>query len=255
MSYQRPKIFVAIPKSRSINPYTASSAMYNANQLGLAGVEIVQPRFYDEKPLSRARNNSVKEFRENDAFADCTHYCCLDDDQILYSETLLKLLGVDKPIVSAWYLARLGNIVPIVFGRLPDKQILNINDFKNYYPLSIKELIARKLPDLPLAQVDGIGLGCCLMKREAVEKVHDHAKKLQLPMFLEWSPYMGSEDKFFGEDLWFSEMCKAAEVPIYVHLGAYIGHWAEQGFVVGLNHLKARAMQEGIIDFDLNEVS
>jgi len=236
-----------------VNPYTFSSFNYNVNQLGLAGVEISEPRLYDEKPLSRARSNSLKEFVED--FPQYTHYLCIDDDQVFYTETILKLLMADKPIVSAWYMARLGNLGIVVFGRKKEKQLLSTDDFNNYHSLSIKEIVARKLPDLSLAKVDGIGLGCVLIKRSAAETLVRHSKKVNLPVFLEWSPIMGDETGFFGEDLWFSEMCCAAGISLYVHLGAYIGHWAEQGFIVGRQHLKARAMQEGVVEFDLDEIS
>lgn len=253
MSVQRPKIFVVVPSSRPVNPYTFSSFNYNVNQLGLAGVEISEPRLYDEKPLSRARSNSLTEFVED--FPQYTHYLCIDDDQVFYTETILKLLMADKPIVSAWYMTRIGNLALIVFGKRTDKPALNPEDFNVYHPLSIKELIARKLPDLPLAQIDGIGLGCVLIKRSAAETLVKHSKKVNLPVFLEWSPIMGDKTGFFSEDLWFSEMCYAAGISLYVHLGAYIGHWAEQGFIVGRQHLKARAMQEGIVEFNLDEVT
>jgi hypothetical protein len=245
------KIFIAHPTSRNVNPYTHNSLMYNLWELGKAGIDIDEPRAYDEYPLSRARNIGMKEFLES----DCTHIFWYDDDQIFTKGVLLRLLRADKPIVSGWYLTRKGNLGLVIFSRGKDKKLLNERDFNYYRPMSIKELYVRQDPSTPsLSIVDGIGMGVVLMTREAVEKIRDSLEPTGKPMFLEWSPILSPDVHEFGEDLWFSDVCAYAEIPLYVHRGCFVGHWAAQGFIIGATHLQARMMQEGITDFKLSDL-
>lgn len=242
------KVFICNPSSRAINPYTVSSLAYNLWELGREGIEISEPRQYDEYPLSRARIASFREFRDS----DCDVYFTWDDDQIFNKGDLFRLLNIDKPIVSAWYMARKGNLGLVVFGRLKGKELLNVEGFEYYYPLSLRQLLECVDPSTPsLAKVDGIGMGACMIKRETVEQLLDYSKETGKPVFAEWNPVLGDVGHQFGEDLWFSDFCGAAGVPIYVHLPTYIGHWAAQGFVIGKRHLGAKAMSEGLLEFDL----
>lgn len=249
----RPKIRIVTPSSRSVNPYTVSSLSYNLWEVGRQGIDIDAPRLYDEYPLSRARNIALREFVES----DCTHMFSWDDDSVFPMGTLLKLIQAEQPIVSSWYLSRKGNLGLVVFGRKPGKQLLDHNDFNYYYPMSLKELFARRInPSTPLAKVDGVGLGGILITHETAEKLLKTSAEVGKPAFAEWHPYFDSEDVHtFGEDLWFADFCAYVKIPLYVHLKAFIGHWAAQGFVIGTKHLQSRAMQEGIMDFKLVDMS
>ena len=244
------KIRIVSPSSRPINPYTFNSLMYNVWELGRQGIDIDSPRSYDEYPLSRARNIAMDEFLES----DCTHTFLFDDDQIFNKGAILKLLEADRGIVSGYYMSRKGNLGFVVFGRRPGKEILDVDDFSFYYPLSLRELFSRRDSSTsPLATVGGIGLGCMLIKRETIVEIKKKMDDLGFPLFAEWSPLVSKKGHNFGEDLWFSDVCAATGVPIYVHLGVFVGHWAAQGFVIGARHLKARAMEEGFIEFDLGK--
>lgn len=248
----RPKIRIVNPSSRPINPYTESSLSYNLWELGKEGIDIDEPRIYDEYPLSRGRCVALDEFLDS----DCTHMFSFDDDQIFPKRAIIKLLTSDKAIVSGWYLARAGNLGLVIFGRDKQKELLNPDDFAYYHPLSLKELFSRKNPSTPfLIQVDGMGLGCVLVTKEAAKTLKKLSEEINLPIFAEWSPIVNKNAHPFGEDLWFGDFCAKAGLPLYVRTDAYIGHWAAQGFVVGIKHLQIRAMQEGILDFDLTKFS
>jgi len=249
----RPKIRVVTPSSRPVNPYTNSSLVYNLWEVGRQGIDIDAPRLYDEYPLSRARNIALKEFRDS----DCTHMFSWDDDSVFMKGTLLKLIQDDQPITSGWYMSRKGNLGLVVFGRKPGKKLLDHNDFNYYYPLSLKELFGRRInPSTPLATVDGVGLGCVLITHETAEKLLKISEEIKKPVFAEWHPYFDAENVHaFGEDLWFADFCAYAKIPVCIDLKAFIGHWAAQGFVVGTKHLQARAMEEGIMDFKLADIS
>jgi len=248
----RPKIRIVSPKGRAINPYTMSSLIYNCWEVGRQGIDIDSPRAYDEYPISRARNAALDEFVDS----DCTHMFTWDDDQIFPKGTLTRMITSEQPIVSGWYMARKGNLGLVVFGRKQGKDLLNYNDFNYYYPLSIRELFGRKIPSHPfLSKVEGIGLGCALITKEAAIQLKNVSKEIGKPVFLEWSPIMKPDIHAFGEDLWFSDFCAYADIPLYVHLRAFIGHWAAQGFVIGTKHLQLRAMEEGFGDFNIADFS
>lgn len=247
----RPKVFICHPSGGGVNPYTHNSLLYNLWELGREGIDIEDPMAFEDYPLSRARNASVDHCLDE---TDCNLYFTYDDDQIFYKGTLLRLIMTEQPIINTWYLARKGNLGLVAFKRDKRKQLLNQEDFNHYAPLTLKELIDRQLPHLPgISQVDGIGLGGCLMTRDALIKLRETSEEYGVPIFAEWSPLMSKKVHQFGEDLWWSDVCAMAELPILVHLGCYVGHWGKQGFVLGPAHAQAKAMQEGLTDFNLRE--
>jgi hypothetical protein len=244
------KIFVGHPSGGSINPYTHNSLSYNLWELGKAGVVVSPPRTYDEYPLSLARIEMVNDFLES----DCTHLFTYDDDQVFTRGVILRLLEANKDIVSGWYLGRKGDLGITVFGRGKGKRLMDISDFNLYRPLSLREFYMRKQPDSPLIEVEGIGMGVVLISRDALENMQKLCDRMELPMFLEWSPLMEPDYHKFGEDLWFSDVAAKAGIPLYVHLGCFVGHWAKQGFVIGHQHLQKRMMKEGILEVEMDDL-
>lgn len=240
------KLFIAHPSGRGINPYTHNSLLYNLWELGYNRIPIVDPRSYDEYPLSRARNNIVEDLKKT----DCTHVVMYDDDQIFPKGTLLRLLASRKPIASGWYLSRKGHGGLVVFSRHENKELGNPNDFNMYKPIGIRELISKPSEVTEagtLVTVDGIGLGCIIIERSVFEKI-------EYPWFAEWTPLLQRDSHAFGEDLWFSERCALFGVDITVNLKCFVGHWASQGGVIGSEHLRRRALDEGLMPEDLSAI-
>lgn len=246
------KLFIACPTKwisparTAPNPFTRGSFGYNLWELGKHGIEIEPPREYDESPLDEARNVAVEEFLES----DCSHLLFWDDDQVFTTGTFIRLVEsaveVDSKVTSGWYQARKGTGTLVVFRRMPGKKLRNYDDFSFYKPYSIRELTSLPFVETKhgkLVQVDGIGMGCCLIRRDTFDK-------LDYPYFLQWSPSMKREVHRFGEDLFLSDCLAEAGIPIYVNLKCFVGHWTKQGVVIGQWHLKQKAYQEGIIDLE-----
>lgn len=235
----KPLIYVATPSMRGPSAWTYNSLMYNLWQLGKEGIDILPPKTYNNYPLSDARNEISREFKESDA----THLFSWDIDNVFYSGTLKRLLAVDKPVVSGFYLAsnpeKVGTIM--VFRRKNREGLCDVKNFSAYEPINARLLFT--LPrveneaEQPLVQVDGVGMGCILIRKEVFEK-------LEKPYFLEWSPIMPEDVHKFGEDLWFCDRLAQAEIPLYVSLNCYVGH--EVTIVLGDLHLKQRLMELGM---------
>lgn len=248
------KIFIASPSSRPVNVYTYNSLMWNIHELGLAGIEIEEPRSYEEYPLSRARNEALYDFYF--VYRDCDLFFFWDDDTVFKKGDLLRLVESCKkyPIVSGWYMARKGNLGLVVFGRHDEKELLNPSDFNYYYPLQAKDLLETRRVDEDHSLVDGVGMGGVMMTREAVGELFSASEDSEKPIYAEWHPLMSEEVHEFGEDLWFSDMCAFAGLPIHVNTKCFFGHWAAQGFVIGKKHFGSMAMQQGYKNFNINEI-
>ena len=93
-------------------------------------------------------------------------------------------------------------------------------------------------------EVDGIGMGFVIIEKEVFER-------LPYPWFLEWSPSMPKTESLyrFGEDLWFSDLCKKYDIPIFVLFEGFVGHWAKTGYVVDETFWARKLQDEG---FKLN---
>ena len=246
------KIMIASPTTWRANPYTINSYAYNLYMLGRAGFDVMAPRFFDESPLSEARNKAIYDPEMGLLSTDCTHIMTWDTDQVFFDSNMYNLLKVaehtDLPVVSGWYLATTGTGTPVIFKRSKEKQLSNYDDFSYYSPYSLKEFFTglRKTPTPfgNITQVDGIGMGLCVIKREVFEQI-------PYPWFLEWSPSMKRDSHHFGEDLWFCDKCAENNIPIHVADRAYVGHFGKQGYVVGIKDVQARAEYEGIKDIQL----
>lgn len=247
----KPKLFIATPTRWDINPYTHGTFAYNlAEAYKHLDIEITEPRMYDDRPLSVARERAGEDLLDS----DCTHVLTYDTDQVFYTGTFTRLIGsaleADVPIVAGWSLARKsGGPVLLLFERMFGERFCDPDDFSYYQPYSMRKFYSRSVVKTsygPLVKVDGIGFGLVLIRRDTFER-------MKRPWFLEWSPVMKSQAEDFGEDLWFGDRALQAGIPTYVNRSCFMGHWAKQGYIIGYEHLQKMAMVEGIIDIPLTK--
>jgi len=247
------KIMIASPTTWQMNPYSLNSYAYNLYWLGRAGYDVQAPLFYDESPLSEARNAGIYDPDRGLLQSDCTHVLLWDTDQVFFNDNMLTVLEVaktlDLPVVSGWYFPTTMTGTPVVFKRTGNKKLANYNDFSEYVTYSLREMF--ELPKTPsplggIVKVDGIGMGLCVIRRDVFEKI-------PYPWFLEWHPAMNRDVHHFGEDLWFCDLCAKYDIPVHVALRAYVGHFGKQGFVVGHRELKKQGEIEGLTYSQLYE--
>lgn len=145
-------------------------------------------------PLDVVRN----ELAELSLLYGCTHIWYCDTDQVYPSDTLVKMLAHDLPIVS----------VKVHMRKPP------------YGPLLRREADGRFI-DIPdsewkkggLVEVDGTGFGCALLKTEVL-------KAIEKPYF----KFDVHRPDPIGEDFYFWSKAKAAGYKIFVDCDIKIGH-------------------------------
>jgi len=155
-----------------------------------------------------------------DMFLECeeaTHLCFVDSDNTLPKEAIWALAQRDLPIVGALY-----------FGRrsLPEavaKKWVGDDGGSRSVSKTIRELILshelhiahgpQYIENAPILEVDVIGFGCTLVKREVIESiVHTYTNG-----FGDCGPIM-------GEDAEFCRLAQRLGYNIHVDLGVQLGH-------------------------------
>lgn len=131
-----------------------------------------------------------------------THVLWLDDDHVFNPDMLLWLArNQDKDVVSALYFGRAERNLPVVYVKDEGG-----DKYKHFALVEVP-------PDL--CEVDAIGFGACLMRRDVLDRVPD-------PWFMFNS---------CGEDIYFCVHAKEADVKIWCD-GAYkLGHIGEPAIV------------------------
>ena len=157
--------------------------------------------FYDweiSTYLALARNKLVA--RALEAEVDWIFF--VDDDQGFSPDVLTRLLAHEQPIVSGLYLNRNQPFFPIAFS--------DRNEDGTYNPIDLTSL-----PRDGLLQVQAVGAGCLLIRREVLEAIGDN-----------WFQHGRVDDWDASEDIIFCEQARAAGFEVFVDLGCPIGHMA-----------------------------
>jgi GT2 family glycosyltransferase len=134
-----------------------------------------------------AREEAVKYLLTTDA----DYILFLDSDMMPPADMLVKLIEHDKPIVSALAFRRVPEYEPCIYKAINDTEATVYTD----YPKG-------------LIEVAGVGMACCLIKREVFEQVPGP-----------W--YMPGK---LGEDLSFCKRVRDAGIPIHVDTNLVCGH-------------------------------
>jgi hypothetical protein len=153
----------------------------------------------DSTAVDVARNVLVENFLKS----DCTHLLFLDSDMVLPQNLADVLLKHDKDMVSALYVLR--------------------KAFRACYRFKQEDghyKAPEKIEPNKLIEIDAVGLGACLIKREVVEKVSkDNEGK---PLFkMEYR----TRTEILGEDAFFCELVKKAGFKIFVDTSVLAGHF------------------------------
>lgn len=163
--------------------------------------------------IDTARNMLAKKALED---VTVTHILMIDDDMTFDSDFLLKLIAHNVDIVGG-----------LAFKRTPD-----------YHPCVYKKLQGTDdhTPILPeiFQEVDAIGTGGILIKREVFEKI-------KYPFF-ETRYDANNADKHFSVDFDFCIKAKIAGLKIFVDPEADMGHIGESPIIIKQTFLKR--MQE-----------
>jgi hypothetical protein len=139
-----------------------------------------------------SRNSLVRACLERQT---CDWLFFVDDDQVFQDDALHRLLDRDQPVVSALIMQRGAPFLPTAYATFQECE---------FQPLDL-----RSVGNHTLVRVAGVGSGGLLVRREVFEKLEDP-----------WFVYTEN----FGEDLYFSQKCFEAEIPMFVDTGCHMGH-------------------------------
>lgn len=154
--------------------------------------------FTDATYITHARNKLVELFLQS----DCEYMLFLDSDILVPKNIAEALLSFNKEVVSAMY-----------YTRDDGKPMFRVYRDGNYYEPG-------EFPKNDIFEVGGVGLGCCLLKREVVEKV---AKSVgDQTMF---DVVYKNRNYAVGEDIFFSELIRKAGYKVWVATAVTVGHF------------------------------
>lgn len=126
---------------------------------------------------------------------DCEWLFMVDDDQVFQPDAIDRLLDRDQPVVSALIVQRAAPFLPTAYATFQECE---------FQPLDLNSVGHDNL-----VQVAGVGTGGLLVEADVF-------RKLEEP----WFVYTEN----FGEDLYFSQRCFEAEIPMFVDTGCRMGH-------------------------------
>jgi len=159
-----------------------------------------------EKPIEHNRNSIVKRFLETDF-----DYLMMLDCDIIPPANIWKLVDFDKDIIGGLCFAYKQNrVIPLALKKHPETE----GEAKWKYRTFIRKDIIGGL-----TEVDAIGTGCIIIKREVLE--HPKMK----PPFVNYYDKDGL--RIEGLDLSFCRRAQKLGFKIYCHLDYPCSHWCD----------------------------
>lgn len=180
---------------------------------------------------ARARNGLVQmvKDRERDQGFRFEYLFWIDDDVILPPDTLPKLLSHNVPIASGLYFMRKPPHLPVAYMESKDPLYRG-----RFWSLD-------SFPENALFEVDAVGHGCTLIKREVYDSVpepyyawrdvyREADDSFRLSEGLTKEQAKTQEDKTLGEDLYFFSKCRLHGYKILLDTSVSCGHFGTQVF-------------------------
>lgn len=184
-----PRILIAIPVAGPMVYWRSLSSV-----MELERPDETDLLFFQGALIDRARNLMVEKMWGHPL--QPTHLFFVDSDMVLPSDALMKLLKDDCDIVSGLYRKRVPPHEPLAYRM--DKN-------KTFQPIAAKEK--------GLIEVDVVGAGCLLIKRQVFEKIPGI-----------WFQSQWREEGHISEDFFFCEQARKAGVPVFVNTAVKAVH-------------------------------
>jgi len=184
------KILIAIPTSK----YIESATFKSIYDLKIPADCQTEFRYFPSYQIDIARNQIAVQSLEFDKLL------FVDSDIVIPADALETMIRDDKDIVTAIY--------PKKHRDKIEYEIYVKNEKSRYIP-------ATEIPIDDVSEVDGCGLGCCLIKTEIF-------KTLEYPYFLNTS--LLENDRSLSEDLYFCRMVKRSGLKIFADKRIICGH-------------------------------
>lgn len=204
------KILIAVPTFESIYPDTFQSIY----ELDPNGHELMF-RFVRGYDCATARNKIVQTALD----LEVDYVLMVDNDVVLPKDALINLTDDLKDVCLGYYAHR--DVDNIYRGRTCVCKLYDSEGTKYFnYPLE-SEYSAQELNDLRdngtnKLQIHGGGMGCAFIKA-------DLFRSLNYPWY-DWVNYGDSNRGMLSEDLFFCELCRKSNIPVYTDTRVGCGH-------------------------------
>jgi len=148
---------------------------------------------------------------------ECDYLFFVDSDCVLPVDALKRLYEHDKDVVAGMYFGKVSPFPPIVYQKTPEGLYRHLTDY----------------PENSLVEVDGVGMGCCLIKTEVLkhfvfdkELKYADGKNEFVKESFGFEPIMSPDENrvSIGEDLSFCKRCQDLGYKIYVDTGVQCEH-------------------------------
>lgn len=204
-----PRVLICVPTFETIYPDTYK-ALWDMEKPPGTDFEFV--RGYD---VATARNKCVQRALEG----PYTHLMMVDNDVTVPKDALVNLLSHNADAVMGYYAHRGADNV--YDGRTCACKLEDENGAAYFnYPLESEytadELLALRESGEYLVRIHGGGMGCILIKIDVF-------MRCAYPWF-DWVNYGDAHRGMLSEDLYFCEVLKADDTPIYVDTRVACGH-------------------------------
>ena len=147
----------------------------------------VKTHFVEGSHIAWQRNQVCREMEGDWVFF-------IDTDQVCAPDTLTRLLDVNRPVVSGLIAERHSPFRPVAFR-------------------GAKRLLWQEIPAEGVIEIDTVGTGCLLIRREVLQRIPDP-----------WFTVGQVDPERAGEDTWFSKTLRQVGVPMALHCGVRVGH-------------------------------
>ena len=204
------KILIAVPTFESIYPDTFQSIY----ELDPNGHELMF-RFVRGYDCATARNKIAQTALD----LEVDYVLMVDNDVVLPKDALINLTDDLKDVCLGYYAHR--DVDNIYRGRTCVCKLYDSEGTKYFnYPLE-SEYSAQELNDLRdngtnKLQIHGGGMGCAFIKA-------DLFRSLNYPWY-DWVNYGDSNRGMLSEDLFFCELCRKSNIPVYTDTRVGCGH-------------------------------
>lgn len=204
------KILIAVPTFESIYPDTFQSIY----ELDSAGHELMF-RFVRGYDCATARNKIAQTALD----LEVDYVLMVDNDVVLPKDALINLTDDLKDVCLGYYAHR--DVDNIYRGRTCICKLYDSEGTKYFnYPLeseySAQELNGLRDNGTYKLQIHGGGMGCAFIKA-------DLFRSLNYPWY-DWVNYGDSNRGMLSEDLFFCELCRKSNIPIYTDTRVDCGH-------------------------------
>lgn len=210
------KLFVGTPMHGGVCYGEFTNSCINLVNTTLnTGIECFFYHIYNDALVSRARNNIVDVFLQT----DCTHLLFIDADICFDPRDVLSMLKADRDIIGAPYAKKAINWAKVVNAvkNIPDINPKDIEKFVGDIVFNTKSPITNLNEP---QEVEEIGAGFMLMKRNVFEKIFKAYPQLQyindegkeifnyFPTFIDnkGSVTDGGSNRYLSEDYSFCKM-------------------------------------------------